>query len=127
MAVHQQAAFLSWDQPCSDDHLSLISEWIPDWREMATFLGLISQEEELGYQDSAPTPQTGMAMLKAWKEKHGPAATYSRLTDAFRQCGRQDLVERVSRLLVAADRSETSSSIGQELVFQCCMIMHWDR
>ena len=119
MAAHGQQA--SCDQPCSDDHLSQISEWIPDWKEIAPFLGLITQEDELGYApslDSAPT-QTGMAMLMAWKERHGPAATYSRLADAFRQCGRQDHVERVSQLLhVAAARRETSSSIGEEC-FMC--------
>ena len=43
-------------------------------------------------------------------KKHGPAATYSRLANAFRQCGRQELVERVS---VLVERRETSLSTGE--------------
>ena len=85
---------------------------------MAPFLGLIA------HQDSDST-QTGVAMLKAWKEKHGPAATYGKLADTFRQYGRQDLVERVSQLLhVAIDRRETRSSIGEECFTECCMHDH---
>ena len=57
-----------------------------------------------------------------------PAATYSRLADAFRQCGRQDLVERVS---VLADRRETTPrlSIGEALLMWleaciCCLAIY---
>ena len=115
MAVYRQS--LSLDQPCTDAHLSQISEWIPDWKVMAPFLGL-TQEDELGYvpQDSAAgsPAQTGIAMLNVWKEIHGQAATYNRLAEAFRQCDRYDLVERVSELQTqAADRS---SSIGEKIV-----------
>ena len=45
-----------------------------------------------------------------WRKRHGPAATYSRLANAFRQCGRQDLVERVS---VLVERRETCLSTGE--------------
>ena len=107
------------DQSCSDAHLSLISEWIPDWRVMAPFLGLGTREDELGYvarDDSSASPisstQTGMAMLNAWREMHGPGATYGRLAHAFIQCGRHDLAERVSELQ-AQVTDRTSSSIGE--------------
>ena len=98
MEVHPQS--VSLDQPCSDAHLSLVSEWVPDWRDMSPFLGL-TREDELGYASqgsSAPPTQTGMAMLNVWKEIHGARATYNRLAEAFRQCGRRDLAERVSEL-----------------------------
>ena len=113
MAVHRQS--FSLDQPCTDAHLSQISEWIPDWRVMAPFLGL-RQQDALGYvpQDSGSPAQTGMAMLNLWKETHGQAASYNRLAEAFRQCDRYDLADRVSELHTqVADRR---SSIGEKIV-----------
>ena len=101
---------LSWDQPCLDSDLVEISQLIHDWKEIAPVLGLTRTDEEniIGYPPNS-LPAQRMAMLWTWRERHGLAATYSRLADAFRQCGRQDLVERVS---VLADRRETSSSTG---------------
>ena len=100
MASHSQAtSSSSWDQPCSDAHLAQISQWIPDWRELAPFLGLTDVDERtiLGYApDSVPVQRMGM--LRTWSQRHGQAATYNRLADAFWRCGRVDLVERVSQL-----------------------------
>ena len=105
------------DQPCTDAHLSQISEWILDWRAVAPFLGLEIQEDEVGYQDDSSafisSTRTGMAMLNAWKERYGPGATYGRLAHDFRQCGRLDLAERVSELQAQVP-DQTSSSRGKD-------------
>ena len=106
-----------FNQPCSDAHLSLISEWIPDWIVMAPFLGLGTQDElgcfaQDGSSAYISSTQTGMAMLSAWKERHGYGATYGRLAHSFIQCGRRDLAERVSQLQTSQVTDRTSSSIG---------------
>ena len=115
MANDQQAVPLSWDQPCLDSHLVEISQLILDWKEIAPVLGLTQIDEEniIGYSPNSVSAQR-MAMLRTWRQRHGPAATYSRLADAFRQCGRQDLVERVS--VLANQRETTSSSTGEPLL-----------
>ena len=113
MAANNSDFSLSWDQPCSDVHFFEISQLIHDWREIAPVLGLTQTDEEniLGYAPNSVPVQRRM-LLRTWRQRHGPAATYSRLADAFRQCGRQDLVERVS---VLVDRRETSSSTGEPI------------
>ena len=113
MAANNSDSSLSWDQPCSDVHFFEISQLINDWREIAPVLGL-TQAEELNIITFAPysLPVQKIAMLRTWRQRHGPAATYSRLADAFGQCGRQDLVECVS---VLVDRRETSSSTGEPI------------
>ena len=104
----QQTVPLSLDQPCSDSDLFEISQLIHDWREIAPALGLTQADEQIifGYAPNS-VPAQKITMLRTWGQRHGPAATYSRLANAFRQCGKQDLVERVS---VLADRRKTSLS-----------------
>ena len=78
---------------------------------MAPVLGL-TQAEELNIITFAPysLPAQRIAMLRMWRQRQGPEATFSRLSDAFRRCGRLDLVERVSQL---AERR--ASLIGEPL------------
>ena len=49
-------------------------------------------------------------MLRKWKQKHGPLATYKRLSQAFGKSGSRDLEQKLANLLVA----ETSSSSDVE-------------
>ena len=95
---------------CLDSDLVEISQLIHDWREIAPFLRLTQTDEEdiIGYSPNSVPVQRRM-MLTTWKKRHGSAATYSRLANAFGQCGRQELVERVS---VLVDRRETCLSTG---------------
>ena len=89
-----------------------ISQLIHDWREIAPVLGLTQTDEEniiAGYSPNS-VPVQRRTMLTTWRKRHGPAATYSRLANAFRQCGRQELVERVS---VLVERREISLSTGE--------------
>ena len=102
------------DQPCLDSDLIEISQLINDWREIAPFLGLTETDEQniLEYAPNS-VPGQRITMLRTWRQRHGPAATYGRLADSFRQYGRQDLVERLS---VLVNRKETSSSTGEPLL-----------
>ena len=103
--VHQSLSFMLLDLPCLDSDLVEISQLIHDWKEIAPVLGLTQTDEEniIGY---SPNSQR-RTMLTTWRKRRGPAATYSRLANAFRQCGRQELVERVS---VLVERRDTSLS-----------------
>ena len=38
-------------------------------------------------------------MLYKWSEKEGDNATYGKLTESFKQCGRQDIVDEIKRLM----------------------------
>lgn len=106
MAVSQ--GFLSVDLQCLDSDLFTISQLINDWREIAPALGLTQADEQviIGYPPRS-VPAQKLAMLRMWSQRHGLGATYSRLAEAFRQCNRLDLVERISLL---ADQRE---SIGE--------------
>ena len=104
------------DQPCTDAHLSLISEWIPDWSTVAPFLSLQTQEDKVCSHDHSSgfisSTQTGMVMLNAWKVRYGPEASYGRLAHGFRQCGRHDLAERVNELQAQVLSDQASSTTG---------------
>ena len=101
----------SLDRQCLDSDLFTISQFIHDWREFAPALGLTQADDQviLGYAPYNVAVQK-LTMLRMWSQRQGPGATFSRLAEAFRQCGRLDLVERVSQL---ADRR---TSIGEPSV-----------
>ena len=116
MASHSQAtSSSSWDQPCSDAHLAQISQWIPDWRELAPFLGLTDVEEQniIGYPPTS-VPVQRMRMLMTWRQKQRTMATYNRLADALRLCNKEILVDRLSELLAKTEqitRGESDCSV----------------
>ena len=91
---------MSLSKECSDEHLYQISQLIADWKEVAPALRLTQQDEAdiLGYAPSSVSAQR-LYMLRKWREKYGTAATYQRLSDAFRNCARQDLVDKISELV----------------------------
>ena len=101
MANEQQAVSLPCEsnEPCLDSDLFKISQLIHDWREIAPALGLTQADEQVifGYAPNS-VPVQKLTMLRTWRQRHGPHSTYSRLASAFRLCGREDLVERVSEL-----------------------------
>ena len=100
----------SWNQPCSEDHLAVISDAITDWRAVSPFLGL-TEAEEIAILGSHPHSVAAqkIAMLRKWKQKHGVKATYKRLCRVFDGCKRADLVDKVKQLL-----AESNSSSDEE-------------
>ena len=90
-----------WNKLCSDEHLHQISQLIAEWKEVAPALGLTQPDEVdiTGYALSVPVQR--LHMLRIWRQRNGTAATYQRLADAFRNCARQDLVDKISKLVSA--------------------------
>ena len=93
---------MSLSKGCSDEHLYRISQLIVDWKEVAPELGL-AQHDEADILQYAPfsvsARDQSLYMLRKWRQKYGTAATYQRLSDAFRNCARQDLVDKISELV----------------------------
>ena len=88
------------DQKCSTNHLIHISELIAQWRDIAPSLGLTPTDEQDIIGDapfSIQRQRTGM--LYKWSEKEGDNATYRKLAEIFKQCGRQDIVDKIKRLV----------------------------
>ena len=107
-ARQQQQQAAGWNQPCSENHLAIISNAIADWRAVSPFLGL-TEAEEIAILGSNPhsVPAQKIAMLRKWKQKHGAEATYKRLCRVFDGCQRADLVDKVKQLI-----AESNSSLG---------------
>ena len=102
-----------WNKLCSDEHLHQISQLIAEWKEVAPALGLTQQDEAdiAGYAPFS-VPAQKLRMLRMWWQKNGTAATYKGLVDAFRNCARQDLVDKITNLVSAAQQEfYTSSSL----------------
>ena len=97
---------LAGHQPCSEDHLAVISDAITDWRAVSPFLGL-TEAEEIAILGSHPHSVAAqkIAMLRKWKQKHGVKATYKRLCRVFDCCKRADLVDKVKQLLAESNSS----------------------
>ena len=100
---------VGWNQPCSENHLCVISDVIADWRAVSPFLGLTEAEEIAILESTHSVPARKMAMLRKWKQKHGTEATYKRLCRVFDCCKRTDLVDEVKQLL-----AESNSSSDEE-------------
>ena len=98
-----------WKQPCSDKHLYTISQKITEWQDIAPFLDLTAADEEdiVGSTSTRPVQAQKMRMLRIWKRKLGVKATYEKLAEAFWNCGRQDLVDKIDELLTE-DQSSSS-------------------
>ena len=97
-------------RPCTDEHLAEIANSVPDWRAVSPFLGLTEAEEIAILESTHSVPARRMAMLRKWKRKQGPQATYKRLCQAFQKCGSRDLEQKIIEILVA----ESSSSSDKE-------------
>ena len=100
---------MSLSKECSDKHLRQIAQLIAEWREVAPELGL-TEQDEVNITGYAPfsVPVQKLHMLRMWRQKNGKQATYQRLADAFGKCARQDLVDKISDLVL-------SSAVQQEL------------
>ena len=107
-----------WTQPCTDQHLYRMSQLISDWREMAPALGL-TRTDEMNIMAYAPhsLPAQRVQMLRTWRHKLGTAATYSRLADAFSQCGKQDLVDAITQLVTAAAAESGELPCGEGVLY----------
>ena len=102
----------AWDEPCSDSHLVLISKWIPEWKEVAPFLELTSVDEVNIFEYCPRSTQVQrIKMLRTWREKHGKDATYKRLAEAFKDCDRQDLADKLSELITEENSSRSLSGM----------------
>ena len=119
MSVQEQFAMCSplprddrqaWKQPCLDDHLNRLSMLITDWKAIAPHLGLTeTDEEDIVANSPLSMPCQRLSMLRTWKRKYGEAATYEKLDHVFRQCSRQDLVDKISELIVETTTSTISA------------------
>ena len=111
----------SWNQPCSDRHLAVISKNVDHWRVIAPFLGLTGADESAILEsDHHSVPLQRIAMLRKWKQKEGAKATYRRLCRAFDDCERADLVDKVKQLLIAENsNSSDEEGIIYVLMSQC--------
>ena len=105
----------AWKQPCSDDHLNRLSMLITDWKAIAPHLGLTEiEEEDIVANSLGSMPRQRLSMLQTWKRRCGEVATYEKLDHVFRQCSRQDLVDKISELIV---ETTTSSISAGEFVY----------
>ena len=101
-----------WDEPCFDSHLIQISKWIPEWKEVAPFLKLTSVDEvDIFEYCPRSTQAQRIKMLRTWREKHGKNATYNRLAEAFKDCDRQDLVDKLSEFVTKESSNRTLSGM----------------
>ena len=85
------------EQRCSDDHLRELSLTLDTWEVLATFLLLPDSEIAAIRQERDPVLQK-QQMLRRWKQRCGPAATYKTLVSALLQIGRTDIAEAVIAL-----------------------------
>ena len=92
------ASMDAWNQPCSNDHLLIISKHIADWTEIAPCLDL-EETDEVDIKQSGNPPAQRRGMLRTWRQIHGKSATYKKLADALKIVKRQDLVDKIEELI----------------------------
>lgn len=108
------------NQPCSGEHLYEISQSIEYWNKIIPFLGL-DQHDYMAITSNAfqrfvpslqfiiknpPNQSYVEEMLRMWCVKYGSSATYNKLSISFRECGRQDLVDLIKKLVTSQKTGE---------------------
>ena len=108
--------------PCSGEHLYEISQSIEYWNKIIPFLGL-DQHDYMAITSNAfqrfvpslhdqldiksPSNQSYVEeMLRMWCVKYGSKATYNELSISFRECGRQDLVDLIRKMVTPQKNGE---------------------
>ena len=88
------------NMPCSEEHITSISLFLPNWQTVAPHLGLTETDEEDVEEEGKKTQDKRYKMLRRWKAKNLFKATYRVLVDVFLELRRADLAEKVCRLLI---------------------------
>ena len=98
------------NQPCSGEHLYEISQCIKHWDRIIPFLWLDHDAMDIfsnAFQRFVPSNQSCVEeMLRLWCLKYGFKATYNELSTAFRECGRQDLVDLIRKMVTPQRNGE---------------------
>ena len=87
-------------QEVSDMYLRELSRIIDNHEVVGPELGLTSAEMTDIKRDVRTHELQKLAMLRRWKQKFAPKATYGALIEALLKCSRADLARRVCELLV---------------------------
>ena len=103
-----------WKEPVSEKHLIAIAPNIEQWRDISPFLEVSFADEHDIAESSRSLPAQRVTMLRKWKQKFGKKATYKRLSKAFKNSGRQDLVDKISELLTEDSGSSSDEEGIQE-------------
>lgn len=102
-----------WDEPCSDQSLEQISQYIDEWKMIAPMLKLTPEDmKEIIGNPSFPVSSQKVRMLKRWRQKQRSMmmATYQKLADTLMEYGKQDLVKKITGLVVNAAKPITTSA-----------------
>jgi len=97
-------------QLCTDRDLRKLALSVPDWKDVAAFLGLNEVDEKTIEEENKTSLRRRIAVLRKWREKRGKKATYQRLAKAFFEMGNAALIEDVGKVLT---QSESDSSEGE--------------
>lgn len=97
-------------QLCTDRDLRKLAQSVPDWKDVAAFLGLNEVDEKTIEEENKTSLRRRIAVLRKWREKRGKKATYQRLAKAFFEMGNAALTEDVGKVLT---QSESDSSEGE--------------
>lgn len=94
-------------QLCTDRDLRKLAQSVPDWKDVAAFLGLNEVDEKTIEEENKTSLRRRIAVLRKWREKRGKKATYQRLAKAFFEMGNAALTEDVGKVLT---QNESDSS-----------------
>lgn len=94
-------------QLCIDRDLRKLAQSVPDWKDVAAFLGLNEVDEKTIEEENKTSLRRRIAVLRKWREKRGKKATYQRLAKAFFEMGNAALTEDVGKVLT---QNESDSS-----------------
>lgn len=94
-------------QLCTDRDLRKLAQSVPDWKDVAAFLGLNEVDEKTIEEENKTSLRRRIAVLRKWREKRGKKATYQRLAKAFFEMGNAALTEDVGKVLT---QKESDSS-----------------
>ena len=102
--------------PCSEEHITSISLFLPNWQTIAPHLGLTETDEEDIEEEGKKTQDKRYKTLWKWQAKNLFKATYRVLVDVFLKLRRADLAEKVCRLLIYEGMFKIKSSSKHYMV-----------
>ena len=110
LATIPQQSLSRLDEKVSDIHLEEIARKLIKWESVCTNLGINEADEEAIKEENPTTDARRRAVLRRWRSKYCPTATYRNLADCFCSADMAEMVEAVCQTL----RAPSSSAMGQQ-------------
>ena len=86
------------DGKCTDLHISMVAKFLPEWKAVASQLGLERQQAADIVDQYHDAEEQRYEALTRWVRREGSQATYRKIYDALCDMGEMEAAEKVAEI-----------------------------